>query len=120
MRVKSLSYDALYYEWRLAALDHNVLLVVNVLYLILLDHLDFLDNLQSQRLLVVGHQIHTSKGAAAQRGYLLQLRDGHLGVLIVELQRLVTGTTTRIVALTTGFLAQLLYGSQIANEGSEN
>lgn len=114
-----LSYDLLYYEGRVAALIHDVLLVVNVLYLILLDHLDFLDYLQGQGLLLVGHQVHASKGAAAQGGDLFQFRDGHLGVFVVEFQGFIARNSAGIASLTAGLLAQLLDGAQIAYKGSK-
>jgi len=104
----------------MAALNHYVLLVVNVLYLILFDHLDFLYDLQGQSLLAESHQIHAAKGSAAQSGYLLQFRDGHLGVFVVEFQGLVTRSTARIATLAAGLLAQLFDGSQIAYESSNH
>jgi len=57
--------------------------------------------------LAKSHQIHAPKGSAAQSGYLLQFRDGHLGVFVVEFQGFVTRSTARIAPLTTGLLSQL-------------
>lgn len=111
-----MGFHLLHYEGRGATLDHDVLLVVDMLDLILLDHLDLLDDLQSVGLLLIGYQIDATESARTQCCHLLQIRDGNVSVCVVELGALIARSSIG-VAQFAGLLAELAYGAQVANEG---
>lgn len=104
LQVLHATFYLLHYEGGRTTFDHDILLVVDMLDLILLDHLDLLDDLQRVRLLLIGNQINATECTGAQSCHLLQIRDGNVRVFVVELDALVTRSPVN-VAQFTGLLA---------------